>query len=590
MKIQTIFATLALMAAAYSCADKSAVQEARHDWTEPAEPEAVDETLWAGVDGTFASFGSVNDRYRHSEPYAGAQSKSHAITGWRGEKLHAQIVLWSSEPLENLECSVGQFRSDNAALPEGTGRARFVKYVLSDNFNPEKPCGLRTPGQFGTFLSADLLDEAPMLDIEARTARPVWITVEVPRDARPGKYDAQIKLRAKGGFMETLALSLDVIDRELPPPSEWTYQLDLWQHPSSVARVENVELWSEEHFRLMDPTMKMLAGAGQKIITVNLNKDPWNVQTYDPYADMILWKKLLDGSWEYDYTVFDRWVGYMLGLGIDKYINCYSLLPWNNELHYFDEAAGKMITVSAAPQTPVFSEMWTPFLTDFVRHLRENGWLGFTNIAMDERSPEDMEIATALLAKAAPELGIALADNHFTFKKYPYIKDMCTEIFADIEVADIEARRTMSLSTTFYVCCSSDFPNTYTKSAPAEAVYLGWFAAARQYDGFLRWAYNSWTEDPIRDSRFRKWTAGDTYLVYPEGRSSIRFERLIEGIQDWEKIRALKLAFAAENTPEAAAKSASLDQAVSRFHTREPFEGWNQALDDAKEVLNELSK
>ena len=113
---------------------------------------------------------------------------------------------------------------------------------------------------------------------------------------------------------------------------------------------------------------------------------------------------------------------------------------------------------------------------------------------------------------------------------------MCASIFGPIEQTDIVQRRSKGLTTTFYVCCSSGFPNTYTSSAPAEATYLSWYAAAEDYDGFLRWAYhNSWVEDPIRDSRFRKWAAGDTYLVYPEGRSSIRFERLVEGIQDWEK-------------------------------------------------------
>nr|MCU0386946.1 DUF4091 domain-containing protein [Flavihumibacter sp.] len=34
--------------------------------------------------------------------------------------------------------------------------------------------------------------------------------------------------------------------------------------------------------------------------------------------------------------------------------------------------------------------------------------------------------------------------------------------------------------------------------------------------------------------------AGDTYQVYPGPSSSIRFEKLVEGIQDFEKIRILR--------------------------------------------------
>ena len=52
--------------------------------------------------------------------------------------------------------------------------------------------------------------------------------------------------------------------------------------------------------------------------------------------------------------------------------------------------------------------------------------------------------------------------------------------------------------------------------------------------------------DPLRDSRFRTWAAGDTYSIYPGPRSSIRFERLVEGLQDCEKIHILREELAAK--------------------------------------------
>lgn len=167
------------------------------------------------------------------------------------------------------------------------------------------------------------------------------------------------------------------------------------------------------------------------------------------------------------------------------------------------------------------------------------------------------------------------------FKQYPYIKDMCAGIFGPIERSDIADRRDKGLTTTYYVCCSSGFPNTYTSSAPAEAVYLSWYAAARDYDGFLRWAYNSWVKDPIRDSRFRTWTAGDTYIVYPEGRSSIRFERLVEGIQDWEKIRILRNEAAGNEE-----QLRRLEELLKPFRSTIAFEGWEQTLREARIGLN----
>ena len=75
----------------------------------------------------------------------------------------------------------------------------------------------------------------------------------------------------------------------------------------------------------MRPLMKMLADAGQKIITATLTHKPWNGQTEDYFDTMVTWIKRADGTWAFDYTIFDRWVEFMMSVGIDKQINCYSL-------------------------------------------------------------------------------------------------------------------------------------------------------------------------------------------------------------------------------------------------------------------------
>jgi len=436
-------------------------------------------------------------------------------------------------------------------------------------------------------VTADMLDERPSMALEACTVRPVWITVDVPQDAAPGLYRTPVTV-ACDGDEQRLELAVEVTGRTLPAPSEWRYHLDLWQHPAAVARVEGTEMWSDAHFEALRPVMKPLADAGQKVVTATLNKDPWNNQCYDAYADMIVWTKGADGAWTYDYAAFDRWVEFMEGLGVDKQINCYSMLPWNNMLHYRDAATGEWVDVKAEPGQPAFDEMWRPFLADFVRHLEEKGWLAKTCIAMDERSPEQMEIAVAFLAEHAPQLGIALADNHDSYKRYPQLHDICVSARQEVAPEDIAARRAAGQVTTYYVCCSHRYPNMFTFSDPAEATVAAWYAVANGYDGFLRWAYNSWTEDPLRDSRFRTWPAGDTYVVYPGGRSSIRFERLREGIQDAEKIRILRAEPGRGNSAGSDEKRARLEAVIAPFASREPAADLHERLAEAKRVLNEL--
>lgn len=540
---------------------------------------------WSNVPaGLQAAFISIDERMPKSVAPQVPLNKSVSVAGWKGEKVSAQLLLWSAADINQVELEFEDFVSEGTNLPASLGQARFVRYVMTDEFGPG--CGHRKPENFAASLSADMLDSVECFNIEAKTVRPVWLTFNIPSDAVAGNYKGKLKLFGGGKPVENFEIQLDVVDRVLPPPSQWIYHLDLWQHPSAVARVHNLEVWSDAHFGKMKPVMKMLADAGQKVITATLNKDPWNNQCYDAYADMIVWTKHKDGNWSFDYTVFDKWVQYMMDLGIDKMINCYSLLTWNNQLHYNDEGKGELVTVELKAQSKEYGELWSVFLKDFTVHLREKGWLEKTNIAMDERAPADMQAALKVLNSAAPELGVSLADNHKSYRDYPWIKDICVGAGNKVTKEEIAVRREKGLITTYYVCCGDKFPNMFTFSPPAESVYAAWYAAAADFDGFLRWAYNSWVENPLTDSRFRTWPAGDTYMVYPDARSSIRFERLVEGIQDVEKIRVLRKQYNEENTPESQAKLAQLEEAIKYFDTLEPSDDWQARLNNAKKLLN----
>ena len=86
---------------------------------------------------------------------------------------------------------------------------------------------------------------------------------------------------------------------------------------------------------------------------------------------------------------------------------------------------------------------------------------------------------------------------------------------------------------------AAEYPNLFTFSDPADAEFIALEALAKDLDGYLRWAYNSWTITPEEDSRFTAWPAGDTYVIYPFSLSSVRWERLVQGIQQFEKYKIL---------------------------------------------------
>lgn len=579
-----LLSLLAIFAMA-SCTQKS-TQKDCSTYEEAKLPVEVT-TDWSVVpSGLQASIGSIDNLYMQHEVPEITSSTNWNGSAWKGERMSAQLILWSKDSVPNVEIKLSDFKTESGeTISASNTQTRFVRYVLTDEF--AEGCGKRNPEDFAVSLSPDALDNVECMNMDAKTSRPVWITIDVPSDAVAGAYTANIEIYAKGKKKETFTLNLQVLDKTLPNYTEWAFHLDLWQNPYAVARTEGVEPWSEAHWAALKAPMQMLASAGQKVITTTLNKRPWNGQTEDPFDTMIEWKKKKDGTWEYDYTVFDNWVEFMMGLGITKQINCYSMVPWGNILFYFDEETNAEIKVTAAPGTKEYAELWKPFLTDFIVHLKLKGWENKTLIAMDERSPEEMKAMLALLKETAPTLGVALADNHKSYKLYPdQLVDLCVAHGATVDPEDRAYRAKKGYVTTWYVCCADKFPNVFTFSQPTEGAFIGWYTMAADFDGFLRWAYNSYTKDALVDSRFRTWPAGDTYVVYPGGRSSIRFERLMEGIQDAEKIRIVRAGLEQDSSAEGQVKLAEFNQMLQTFNILEKPENLGAMLAKGKEFLN----
>ena len=558
-------------------------------YQELPDPARDSVAQWTSTaDGLNASFVTIDKKFDKSvEPKIGEIQNKAQIRGWQGERLSAQLLLWSTQDIKEIEFKISDFQAPSHSLPASIAQIRFVRYVMTDEF--ADGCGFRKPEDFKESLTPDVLDNITCMNLDANTVRPVWVSVAIPHGTPAGKYTATIEVLSETSKTKTFNLEVEVQNADLPEPSTWTYHLDFWQHPAAVARTENLEMWSDAHFEALKPVMKMLADAGQKVITATLNKDPWNHQCYDAYEDMITWTKNSDGSWTYDYTVFDRWINLMLDLGINKMINCYSVVPWNNELHYKDAATGELVNVQANPGSDIFNDIWHHFFVDFKKHLTEKGWLEITNVAMDERTPEEMAATIEMLQKEAPELGISYADNQKSYKKYPFVKDISIAAGASFDLADIIDRRERGLTTTYYVCCSDAFPNMFTFSESPESVYAGWYALASGFDGLLRWAYNSWVENPLTDSRFRTWPAGDTYIVYPEARSSIRFERLVEGIQDVEKIKILRSKLKQSDSDKAKELLDELNNTLDKFKTIKPEENYIDMLNQGKDLLYRIT-
>ncbi|MBQ0049261.1 MAG: DUF4091 domain-containing protein [Bacteroidales bacterium] len=328
-------------------------------------------------------------------------------------------------------------------------------------------------------------------------------------------------------------------DRQLPAPSDQTFHLDLWQQPYAVSRYHGVERWSDAHIEALRPYLQALGKAGQSVVTAILFYEPWGEQSHDKFSPMIETTRKADGSWAFDYDNFDKYVELCNECGINKQINCYSMVTWDMKFRYHDEATGQDVDWALTAGSDDYNALWDAYLKDFRRHLEAKGWFDKTCIAMDERSEAQMLAAYEVIRTNGFKMALA-GNYHASLNDKLY--DFCVALAQGrrFTPAERKYRKDNNLVTTVYTCCTESEPNIYSNSLPAEAAFLPIHIAANGLDGYLHWSWINWDEHPLTDSRFRKFGVGDTYNYYPGNRSSVRFERLVEGIHQFEKIQILK--------------------------------------------------
>ena len=558
-------------------------------YVELANPQAVDADSWKGVTKPSCAWGSVYERYR-KESHPKLHKKSLRLKGWKGERVSAQLVITSPEPLDSVQVEMSALQNRRHALLDDARVMRgFVRYVMTDGLNKDGKgtCGLRPNlSQFDSTLVADPIDPlTAQLSMQARTTQGYWVRVWIPQEASAGLYTSELTVKNGSRVLGSLKLEVEVQRRTLPAPSQWAFHLDLWQNPFAVARYHRVPLWSRAHFDLLEKELQSYADAGGKVITTSIMHHPWGGQTYDPFESMITWMKRVDGTWYFDYTIFDKWVELMMKLGVTQEIGCYSMIPWKLSFQYFDQATHSLKEMKMKPEDPAYADFWLTMLKDFARHLKAKGWFDITHIAMDERPKKDMDRAFAIIHEADPNFKVSLA-GALHEELSDQLDDYSIALADKFSEETKRARRAANKKTTFYTCCTESHPNTYTFSHPAEAAWIGWYAAKEHLDGYLRWALNSWTIEPLLDSRFLAWGAGDTYLVYPGARSSIRFENLVAGIQAYEKIRILKADWQKEGNKSALKQ---LDKILREFDEKQlERQSARQVVEKADRFMNQF--
>ena len=193
----------------------------------------VDAGKWANQKpGIHVAFGSEDQLYLRAEvPEIKNEAVSWQATGWKGERLNAQIVVWSPDTLQQVRFKVNDLKNEKGkVLSKNNIQLNKVCYVLS-NYpygSKEAVCGVG-PYKNG-YLMPDRFEAFDRFDVPGKTVRPVWLSCNIPADAEQGIYDGTIEVTSQNGNA-VLNVKIKVQNQTLPKPQDWKHRYDLWQNP-----------------------------------------------------------------------------------------------------------------------------------------------------------------------------------------------------------------------------------------------------------------------------------------------------------------------------------------------------------------------
>lgn len=552
----------------------------------------VDKAAWsAQKGGLHVSVASTDRLFMRSEVPKGKESLSWEETGWRGERLNAQVLVWSPDTLNQVRFVLNNLVNEKGAvLNKKNVQLNMVRYVVSNYPYGVKDAVCGASPYKDLYLMPDRFEPFDRFEVPGKSVRPVWLALDIPRDAEPGTYSGTIEVKSQNSSA-FLKVKITVQSQVLPKPYDWKHRLDLWQNPWVVARYNGLEPWGEQHKSLLKQYLKHYADAGGKFITTYAVHSPWADNSYMIEEEMIGWTKKRNGTWKFDYNIFDQYVQLAMDAGIDKAITIYTPIPWGNRFRYVDEVTGNYQYETWAPGTDSFSRVWNVFLTDLKAHLKKKGWYERTYLGINENPMEQTLAAIKVIKNHSKDWKITYAGNWH--KELDLLLDDYCFLYGQESDVDVVKKRTArGQTTTYYVCCNPPVPNNFVFSPPIEGRWISWYSAAHKYDGFLRWAYDAWTGDVARDARHVSWPAGDCFLVYPGGHSSIRFEKLREGFVDFEKLRILKEQAAKSSNKEVKALWQALELHLETFMKEKDFNTDKiiQDVNKGRQLVSQLSE
>ena len=393
----------------------------------------------------------------------------------------------------------------------------------------------------------------------------IWVRLDLPKEIDAGNYSININFTSRSlgtaahqcQMTDSADMSIEVIDSIIP---EQSTAYARWLHVDCIANAHNVEVYSEEHWSLIDEYIGKATDMGINMILVPIHTPPLDTEigTRRRNVQLVKIEKIGD-TFNFGFEKLKRFIDICKKHNVKYY----------EMAHLFSQWGAKFSPNIAVSENGVTDYMfgwhiaansgeYVNFLKQYIKALYEEfDRYGITDKLYFHVSDEpalshidNYTIAHEIIAPYIKNKGGKTIDalSHYEFYERGLVDCPVSCVshihdFLDKPVAD---------RWVYYYCDNGKtFTNSFIASPSARVRILGFQMYKYGISGFLQWGFNFYNSnksiypvDPHVSTSADGWfPSGDAFIVYPSKNGaygSIRGEVTYEAMQDISICEALE--------------------------------------------------
>ena len=465
--------------------------------------------------------------YRDSIPRPEMIGKPLELKAARNEFEGNIFGIRSNIDLHECRIEVSDLKGFKDTISKDNIRYGFIGFIPVSKNTPDTPIDeieRRAPIEV-----PDPILDLDSIDIKAENSQPCWYSVYVPKNISSGEYRGYIRIYSREGEAK-----IDVILHVYPItlPDERNLYVTNWFNVDKIASTYNIELWSDDFWKIFEKWIKFMSKYRQNVFLVPL------------HTIKIIEK---DGKYVFDFSIFDKYVEILFRNGADRieisHIAHYE--KWGGDKILFRDF--KVKTINGEERNINGSEILPHLLPALEKHLVEKNWIDKAMIHVCDEPTEigidEWKKFSSYVHRYSPKIRRIDAIETVGFKKFLEIWVLTLNHFNDWMENYANAMK-QGYEVWFYTCCNPKgrYPNRFLDYPLVKTRILHWINYAYGLKGYLHWGFNHWGEDPFGEPRANL-PPGDTHIAYPGKNgplSSLRLEAMRDGLEDYEYLKLLE--------------------------------------------------